>query len=131
MGIRNQNEMAKELGNRLKAIQDRLGYSNEEMADILCVATGHYRKILLGYHVLTTDKLLILTSDYGVNANYYLNGTGPILSESNTGICLEQSEMLQANCKSFIIETYRKLEQENREKFLLDVVEFTVLLRNT
>ena len=66
-----ENEL---IGRRLKLIRSELGLDYYDMAEILEVSDGHYRKIERGMYGLDTKKLLLLYSKLKVDPLYILTG---------------------------------------------------------
>lgn len=66
-----ENEL---IGRRLRHIRTRSGLEYPDMAKILGVSEGHYRKIERGVYGLDVRKLLLLHRKLRVNPMYLLTG---------------------------------------------------------
>lgn len=66
-----ENEL---IGRRLERIRKRMGYELSDMAEILGVSTGQYRKIERGIYGLDVKKILILYSKLQIDPLYLLTG---------------------------------------------------------
>ncbi len=71
-------EEVSSIGQRLKAVQERLGMDDAEFAKALYVDEGQVKKLQKGMHYLTEEKLITLCQ-LGVNPNYLFLGELPIL----------------------------------------------------
>ncbi len=67
-----ENEL---IGRRLKLIRTELGLNYFEMAEILEISDGHYRKIERGIYGLDAKKLLLLNEKLNVDPLYILTGS--------------------------------------------------------
>ena len=66
-----ENEL---IGKRLKRIRRDLGMDYPDMADVLEISDGHYRKIERGVYGLDVKKLMLLYSKLQVDPLYILTG---------------------------------------------------------
>lgn len=66
-----ENEL---IGRRLERIRKRMGYGLADMAEILDVSSGQYRKIERGIYGLDVKKILILYSKLQIDPLYLLTG---------------------------------------------------------
>lgn len=66
-----ENEL---MGKRLRRVRLDLGMDYWDMADVLGVSEGHYRKIERGVYGLDAKKLLLLYSKLKVDPLYILTG---------------------------------------------------------
>ena len=66
-----ENEL---IGRRLKLIRTELGLDYYDMAEVLEVSDGHYRKIERGIYGLDIKKLLLLYTKLKVDPLYVLTG---------------------------------------------------------
>lgn len=66
-----ENEL---MGKRLRRVRLDLGMNYWDMADVLGVSEGHYRKIERGIYGLDAKKLLCLYSELKVDPLYILTG---------------------------------------------------------
>jgi transcriptional regulator with XRE-family HTH domain len=64
----------KEVSNRIKIAQDRKGYSDSEMAGLLCISEIQYVKLLRGEHMISEDKFLILYSKLDISLDFLFTG---------------------------------------------------------
>ncbi len=66
-----ENEL---IGRRLKKVRNQLGMDYVDMADLLGISDGHYRKIERGIYGLDARKLLVLYDQLKVDPLYILTG---------------------------------------------------------
>ncbi len=66
-----ENEL---IGRRLERIRKKMGLERAELAEILGVSTGQYRKIERGIYGLDVKKILILYSKLQIDPLYLLTG---------------------------------------------------------
>lgn len=66
-----ENEL---IGRRLKRIRQDLGMDYPDMAEVLQISDGHYRKIERGVYGLDVRKLLLLYTKLQVDPLYILTG---------------------------------------------------------
>jgi len=53
----------------LATLQEQVGYTNEQMAELLDISISHYERIKAGKNSLTADKLQILYYSLGADLN--------------------------------------------------------------
>lgn len=66
-----ENEL---IGRRLERIRKKMGFEPADMAEILGVSPGQYRKIERGIYALDVKKILILYSQLQIDPLYLLTG---------------------------------------------------------
>lgn len=89
-----ENEM---IGKRLRQFRIRLGMDFMDMAEILGVSEGHYRKIERGVYGLDVRKVLILYQKLKLDPLYLL--TGKQETEKNPGLNESQSDRNELVCE--------------------------------
>ncbi len=62
------------LGKRLRTARKMLNISSEEMAEVLDLSAGHYRKLERGEHAISLACLQVLHEEYGMDLNYIITG---------------------------------------------------------
>ncbi len=62
------------LGRRLRKARKMMNISSEEMAEVLHLSTGHYRKLERGEHAISLACLQVLHEEYGFDLNYIITG---------------------------------------------------------
>lgn len=64
-----------DMGKRLRIIRFELEYTQEHLAEILCMSTAYYGKVERGEHGLSLEKLVILNQRLDIDINYLLTGS--------------------------------------------------------
>ncbi|SDB07219.1 Transcriptional regulator, contains XRE-family HTH domain [Pseudobutyrivibrio sp. YE44] len=65
---------SKQIGSRLKEVQQSLGYSTDDMAEVLGVSIEQYRKYCKGETILPLDRILDLYDNKHFDIEYLLLG---------------------------------------------------------
>lgn len=63
----------KKIGHKLSLIQNALGYSNQQMADILRTSVSNYMSYRNGNVRMTSTAIILLIHDLNVNPSYFLH----------------------------------------------------------
>ncbi|MBO5489234.1 MAG: helix-turn-helix transcriptional regulator [Eubacterium sp.] len=66
-----ENEL---IGRRLQRIRKDLGYTYEEMGEVLEVSDGQYRKLERGIYAIDVRKVILMYTRLGVDPLYLLTG---------------------------------------------------------
>lgn len=77
--VQEQNEI---IGRRLQDVRESAHMDFYDMAKLLCVSVGHYRKIERGVYGLDVEKLVILYEKLDVDPLYLLAGRQKARRES-------------------------------------------------
>lgn len=70
-----KKEANMQIGKRLKEARNNIGRTQAEVAVALGVSEEHYRKYESGATRLSSDKLLMLYDEYGMDPTYLITGT--------------------------------------------------------
>lgn len=62
------------LGKRLRSARKMMNITSEEMAEVLQLSAGHYRKLERGEHAISLACLQVLHEEYGLDLNYIITG---------------------------------------------------------
>ncbi len=102
-------EENEQIGKRLKKIRQNAGLDYPDMADVLEVSEGHYRKIERGVYGLDVKKILMLYQRLKVDPLYLLTGDrGSELSYKNRSEPVDKNSIvceLLDYCKKQLAET--------------------------
>ena len=96
----------KAMGERLEEIQNNLGYTQEDMAEMMDVSKEQYRKYCKGKSEIPSHKLTVLHSKIDFDIKYVV--TGKKGSESTS------------------IEILSSMSEEKRAKYLKDIMDFLI-----
>ncbi len=64
----------KVLGKRLQKVRKMMDISSEDMAEVMNLSAGHYRKLERGEHAISLACLQVLHEEYGIDLNYIITG---------------------------------------------------------
>ena len=59
---------------RLKQVQEMIGYSDDKMAIMLGISKIQYSKLLRGHSMITEDKFITLRQEMNISVDYLLSG---------------------------------------------------------
>ena len=65
----------KGIGQRIRALRKRFGYTQQQMAEMLDLTTEHYRSMENGRRGVTSETLRRLKRIFNVTADYLLDGS--------------------------------------------------------
>lgn len=74
MLMKEKKTIIHEVGLRLETIQNNLGYTQEQMAEMMDVSKEQYRKYLKGISEIPSHKLTILLEQQDFDVKYLLTG---------------------------------------------------------
>ena len=96
--------MAGTIQDRLVIIRDSFGLTQKEFCKGIYVSQTYYSNIENGNKKINDRVIALICSQYGVNKQYLLNGTGEIFSENLADIQLHQ-----------LLEIFNELEKPFKE----------------
>ena len=105
MLMREKKTIIHEVGLRLETIQNNLGYTQEQMAEMMDVSKEQYRKYLKGISEIPSHKLTILLEQQDFDVKYLL--TGKSAEEEKT-----------------FIEHLSTMSKEGRTQYIRDIIDY-------
>lgn len=111
--------MADKIQDRLIKIRESLGLSQKEFCKGIYVSQTYYSNIENGNKKINDRVIALITSQYGVNKEYLLNGKGEIFTENLPDIHLNQLleifNDLEKPFKEFILQVVKQLAETLKE----------------
>jgi transcriptional regulator with XRE-family HTH domain len=118
-------DMAETIGDRLVKIRDSLGLTQKDFSKNIYVSQTYYSNVENGNKKINDRIIALICSQYGVNKEYLINGTGEIFSENLPDIHLHQLleifNQLEKPFKEYIVQQIKLLAEtieKSKEKTL-------------
>jgi transcriptional regulator with XRE-family HTH domain len=102
--------MVETIGDRLVKIRDSLGLTQKDFSKNIYVSQTYYSNVENGNKKINDRIIALICSQYGVNKEYLLNGTGEVFSENLPDIQLQQ-----------LLEIFNELEKPFKEYIVLQI----------
>lgn len=113
------------MNDRIKELRKALDLSQEKFGSGLGVTKSAVSRIELGAYKITDTMLKLICTEYSVNEEWLLHGTGEMFAETDSSIIAELAKEYRLDeLDKKIIEHYLKLDSEDRKsikKYLLSL----------